>query len=192
MAPGRSERASGGRPRNTDADVAILDTTVALLRDRGYNELRIEDVAAATGHAKTTVYRRWPTLRHLVVAAMEHALGGLPEVDDDEPVGAIITLLRHRSRTLDQASLLGVGLELVRGDDHDLASTYRKRLIDPVRDEIIDLLGVAADRGLIGDKDPKALADAILGGLVYRAAVLGRPVRGNGISTFVTGVIDPE
>ena len=41
-----------------------------LLASHGYAGLRIDEVAASSGVAKTTIYRRWPGLAHLVVAAM--------------------------------------------------------------------------------------------------------------------------
>lgn len=39
--------------------------------ERGYAGLRINDIAEASGVAKTTIYRRWADDDHLVVGAME-------------------------------------------------------------------------------------------------------------------------
>ena len=83
-----------GRPRNAAVNDAVLGATVALLGERGYQGLRINDVAERSGVAKTTVYRRWPTLTHLVVAAMEHALGQR----DIEPTGNLGTDLDRMIR----------------------------------------------------------------------------------------------
>jgi len=50
---------------------AVFEATGAELADKGYAALRMEDVSARAGVNKTTVYRRWPTKKDLVVAAMK-------------------------------------------------------------------------------------------------------------------------
>jgi AcrR family transcriptional regulator len=63
-----------GRPRRAGADEEILAVTLELLRATGYREFNVDDVAARTGIAKTTIYRRWPTKEALVSAAVEPTL----------------------------------------------------------------------------------------------------------------------
>ena len=154
-----------GRPRNAAVNDAVLGATVALLGERGYQGLRINDVAERSGVAKTTVYRRWPTLTHLVVAAMEHALGQR----DIEPTGNLGTDLDRMIRT-------GYG-DLHGHADAQLRAAYRRRIIDPIRSRGITLLEDAMRRGEIRDSiDPEVVADAVIGGLVYRAAILAEPL----------------
>jgi AcrR family transcriptional regulator len=62
-------RAGAGRPRTADADRAILAACLDRLERVGYGLLTIDDVAAAAGVAKATVYRRWPSKVALVQAA---------------------------------------------------------------------------------------------------------------------------
>jgi AcrR family transcriptional regulator len=50
---------------------AVFEATGAELADNGYAALRMEDVAERAGVNKTTVYRRWPTKKDLVVAALK-------------------------------------------------------------------------------------------------------------------------
>ena len=159
-----------GRPRNAAVNDAVLGATVALLGERGYQGLRINDVAERSGVAKTTVYRRWPTLTHLVVAAMEHALGQR----DIEPTGNLGTDLDRMIRAGYGAlvgggtSLLAVALDLHGHADAQLRAAYRRR---------ITLLEDAMRRGEIRDSiDPEVVADAVIGGLVYRAAILAEPL----------------
>jgi len=52
---------------------AILDAAMHELARVGFAGLSIEDGAARAGVNKTTVYRRWPTKRELVVAALTNA-----------------------------------------------------------------------------------------------------------------------
>jgi AcrR family transcriptional regulator len=58
----------GGRSARVVSDV--LRITLEVLGQEGYAGLRIEDVAVKAGVNKTTVYRRWPTRRDLVMAAL--------------------------------------------------------------------------------------------------------------------------
>ncbi len=69
-----------GRPRDEEADAAILDAALALLSDEGYGGLRMEAVAAKAGVAKATVYRRWAAKLSLAIAAIAR-IPELPPVD---------------------------------------------------------------------------------------------------------------
>jgi AcrR family transcriptional regulator len=59
-----------GRPRREGADEEILAGARALLAEVGYAALTVDAVAERVGVAKTTVYRRWPTKRELIAAAL--------------------------------------------------------------------------------------------------------------------------
>jgi AcrR family transcriptional regulator len=65
----------GGRSARVRA--AVRDATLAELADKGYSGLTVEGVAARSGVHKTTVYRRWTSVRGLVADALELA-GGEP------------------------------------------------------------------------------------------------------------------
>jgi AcrR family transcriptional regulator len=59
-----------GRPRDETRDAAILEATVGVLKDVGYDRLTIDAVAAKAKASKATVYRRWPNKAALVVEAI--------------------------------------------------------------------------------------------------------------------------
>ncbi len=59
-----------GRPRSGAAAVRITDAAQELLLDRGYDRFSVDEAAVRAGVAKTTLYRRWPTKDHLVVAVV--------------------------------------------------------------------------------------------------------------------------
>lgn len=69
-----------GRPRDRSSDALILATTLDLLAERVFERITLDDVAARTGKAKTTLYRRWPTKDALVLAAIR-SIGRPPETD---------------------------------------------------------------------------------------------------------------
>ncbi len=194
MAKGFSVGNAAGRPRDNAVDDAVLAATFDLLSERGYDGLRINDIAAASKTAKTTIYRRWPTMAHLVVAAMEHALGqrsfpsGASLEDDlDGFVGAALSFL-----TDGRSNLLPVALDIHRQPDADLRATYRQRIIDPLRNQAIALVAAAVERGeLAPSTQPDVVVDAVVGGLIYRGAVLAEPVTADDARDFCRAVLVP-
>ena len=60
-----------GRPRSLQSEEAILEATGKLLSTEGYLGLTVGKVAARARVSKSTIYRRWPTKEHLVMAAFE-------------------------------------------------------------------------------------------------------------------------
>jgi AcrR family transcriptional regulator len=67
-----------GRPRDAGRDLVILDATLKLLVEVGYDQLSIESVAAEAGVGKPTVYRRYAGKAALVAAAVEHRAASVP------------------------------------------------------------------------------------------------------------------
>jgi AcrR family transcriptional regulator len=53
-----------------------------LLEEVGYRALTIEGVAARSGVAKTSIYRRWPSKAEMVFDLMLHSSDELPAMDD--------------------------------------------------------------------------------------------------------------
>ena len=88
------ERKAPGRPRNAQADEAILDAAIALLGEgRSAAAISIESVAAKAGVGKATIYRRWPNkeaLLHDVVATMK---GPPPELAGESVRADLIALV---------------------------------------------------------------------------------------------------
>ena len=66
----RSPARAPGRPRSAQAHRAILDATIELFVESGYEGLSIEGVAARAGVGKTTIYRRWSSKEDLIVDAI--------------------------------------------------------------------------------------------------------------------------
>ena len=60
-----------GRPRDPDTDVRILEAALEMLSTRGYDRLRLEELARRAAVAKTTILRRWPSKAAVAAAAIE-------------------------------------------------------------------------------------------------------------------------
>jgi AcrR family transcriptional regulator len=63
--------AKQGRPRDAELDGRILDATLALLTERGFEHTTMDDVAQRASVAKATVYRRYSSKEELAVDAVK-------------------------------------------------------------------------------------------------------------------------
>lgn len=186
--------ATSGRPRDLTVDARVLDATAQLLAESGYAGLRIDDIAALSGVAKTTVYRRWPSLVHVTVDAMAHLLGDrrIPartgDVEADlRAAGRIWLGALSRAGT----ALPALALDIHRQDDAELRALYREHLIDPVRGTLIAIIADAQDDGsLRRDADPAAAADALIGAAMYRLTVLHESVGDADLEAILPIVLD--
>jgi AcrR family transcriptional regulator len=99
----------GGRSERVVRDVRRA-AAIELARV-GYTALRIEDVAAAAGVNKTTIYRRWPTKADLIAEVVRgvHAqiIGNLP--DTGTLRGDLLEMLRQFARESETEEGRGVG-----------------------------------------------------------------------------------
>jgi AcrR family transcriptional regulator len=166
-----------GRPRNPDVDPRVRDATLRLLLERGYVGLRIDDVVRTSGVAKTTIYRRWPSLALLVLDSVEAALGPriVPASGDVEVDLAALLTVVHDSLVANPVGwmLPDIGIDLMR--QPELTGEYRRRFIDPLRNQALVLLRRGTEEGrFTATIDPEAIIDAIAGSIIFRR-LLGEP-----------------
>jgi AcrR family transcriptional regulator len=127
---GTSRPFAMGRPRDTSRDLAILDATLSLLTEVGYEQLSMEAVASRSGVAKTTIYRRYRDKAALVAAAVEdrsHAAPPEPAADDlrENLLGLVAWLARQIAEQ--EIGLLGALFAGMRSDAR-LADEMRRIL----------------------------------------------------------------
>ena len=93
------ERKAPGRPRNAQADEAILDAVLDLLGDgQSAAAISIEAVAARAGVGKATIYRRWANKEALLVDAVRRMKGPLPDLPGDSVREDLVLLVKaHRT-----------------------------------------------------------------------------------------------
>ncbi|MEU2690163.1 TetR/AcrR family transcriptional regulator [Streptomyces hygroscopicus] len=119
-----------GRPRDTSRDLAILDATLSLLTEVGYEQLSMEAVAIRSGAAKTTIYRRYRDKAALVAAAVEHRSHAIPpEPVADDLRGNLLGLVAWLARQIaeQEIDLLGALFAGMRSDAR-LAEEMRRIL----------------------------------------------------------------
>ncbi len=163
---------TSGRPRDPKLDRAILDATLELLAEGGYDALTIEAVAASAGVGKATVYRRFPGKEELVISAVA-SLSEQPEPVVGEGVrDELVTLLEVIRRKSD-SSLAGKIFPRLLGasaENPELLARYRQQVLDPRRQRFLDVLSRGVDEGLIrADVDLHYAADLMVGPMAYRS-----------------------
>ncbi|GAB2995324.1 TetR/AcrR family transcriptional regulator [Amycolatopsis acidiphila] len=129
-AAGPDETPAIGRPRDANRDVAILDATLLLLTEVGYDQLSMESIAARAGVAKTTIYRRYRDKVALVAAAVEYrSQSSPPAVGPGGLRGNLLTLVQWLAEQIaeQEIGLLGALFAGMRSDP-GLAAEMRRIL----------------------------------------------------------------
>lgn len=165
----------GGRPRDTTVDQRILQTTTSLLTQKGFRGLRVDDVARSAGVPKSTIYRRWPSLTDLAVAAVDDALGDRETVISDDPLDNLAQIVVRTHTLLINSPLAGtlpqLALDLV--NRPETARLYRERVISPLRDAAIDAVQRAIEQASWEGPDAEMSVDMMIGTGLYRHNYLG-------------------
>jgi AcrR family transcriptional regulator len=162
-----------GRPRDPGRDEAILNATLDLLGEAGYERVTVRAIAQRAGAGLATLYRRWPTKEELVVDAVDN-FRELPKPPDltDDPVENIVGLVSALLDVL-QGPRRGLIPALVGQLPHNplLAETLRSRVILPA------LAAVTQQLRAVPEVDPdraQAAAEMIPGALMFQVLLLGR------------------
>jgi AcrR family transcriptional regulator len=165
---------SVGRPPDPEADQRIIQAAQKLLADEGFARMSIEGVAAESGVAKTTIYRRFSDKADLATAA----IGGLVQLAVPAPVGNayedLLAQLEFNRRSIDMAF---VGVLLAEEPRNpQLLATFRERVILPRLEIFRQILAGGVERGeLRADLDFDAVRDVVLGAIFVHHIVEGRP-----------------
>lgn len=75
----------------------MLRATQDLVRHHGLEAFTVEAVAAASGVAKTTIYRHFASAGELLLAAMSEIVGEVPDIDTGDVRSDLAELMRRYS-----------------------------------------------------------------------------------------------
>jgi len=164
-----------GRPRDAQAEQAILQATIAILSEAGFNHLSIEAVAARAGVGKPTIYRRWPSKRELVLDAVDRLAPPFPTADTGDPLTDLRQIVPELLVRLTSSPVARATLALA--GDPEMVSRLGERYLRPRREATADILHRAIAAGeLRADIDVEMAIDMMVGTLVYRWLVTAQPV----------------
>lgn len=170
---------SRGRPRDTDADEAMISATLDLLDEHGYAGLTLAEVARRAGGSRTALYRRWADKPQLVVEAMVSRLPARDLPDTGSTRGDLLAYTQQLAATFSHTPAARVlpGLVAAMAADPSLAASYRKLLVQPLRQQVRAAITRGIARGeLDEDADVEFILDAVAGPLYVRLLITGDPV----------------
>ncbi|QIX26095.1 TetR/AcrR family transcriptional regulator [Nocardioides sp. JQ2195] len=194
MTPAETDEASSSRPRvEGDREQEILQATLAVLCDVGYDRLTMDAVATKAKASKATLYRRWSSKSALVIdaliaekahpdipdtgnlrddlVAMSCAMGGLA---DQKPIGILASVLTATQR------------------DPDFAAEFRERFLGPKAAANQVVYDRARQRGEIRDDlDIDLIAHALPGIVLQRIFLLGDQPSEELITSVIDQIIMP-
>lgn len=159
-----------GRPRDERIDSDVVSAVLETLQRGSYSGVTIEGIARKTRRARASIYRRWPSKRHLVAYAVVSEMGYNPAADTGTLRGdlqsAVDTLLKAFAGPLGQA-LPGLVADMAR--DPELAETIRREVTAARRKSMSDAFVRASGRGEIRVKlDMELLLDMLTAPFYYR------------------------
>jgi AcrR family transcriptional regulator len=170
-----SGRNGPGRPRSVEAEAAILNATLELLARHGLEGLSMDLVAARAGVGKATIYRRWPSRKAMVTAALRSLTSEI-EVPDtgnvrDDLIGLLRAFQAATLRSLPEplrSRLIALTLT-----DADLMQVFLTNVFLPRRTALLDVLERGKRRGeLLANLDTD-LAAMMIHGPMFQLSLLG-------------------
>ncbi|MGH3501225.1 MAG: TetR/AcrR family transcriptional regulator [Nocardioidaceae bacterium] len=144
------------RRRGATLEDALYTAALAELAAHGYAALSMEGVAARAHTGKAALYRRWPSKRELVLAALRHAMPVLPDPGPDQSARAnlmaVFTALCDVLAGSTPMPGISMAADMLR--EPGLRASFTDELLTPRLQTIETVLRRGVDTGEI---DPSAL-----------------------------------
>jgi AcrR family transcriptional regulator len=180
------------RPRSEQAHRAAIAATVEVLLDSGVDGVTIEEVAARSGVAKSTLYRHFGSKEDLIATAARGCVTEHPTPDTGN-LADDLHFLFHRYQENDDKQRFGELLPMLidAGNRDPQIQTIVDAVLEERRRPMRTVLQLAQLRGEISrDLDLDTAMAMIIGPLAYRRLVERRPVTPEFKATVVQGAID--
>ena len=167
-----------GRPRKTETDDRIIQSTSELVVEHGYSQVTVGQIVERAGTNKPAFYRRFRRLADVV----PHALLALDHDLDDIDTGSLVKDLaefQRRQRLLFSAPLITRGLpgwlaEVSSTPEH--AMPFIEQFQTPRREALRSILQQATNRGEIKlPSDVEWVTDLLTAPLMMRTIIPGLP-----------------
>jgi AcrR family transcriptional regulator len=147
----------------------ILGTALAMVRERGYDQVTIDDIAAATRASTATLYRRWGGKARMIISAIRSAKPEAEvEIETGTLRGDLLTLAGRvagpmRLRDARTATMTGLARDALL--DPELMRALRELMVEPQVQIMRRMLRRHVDAGLIAPDNPVLdLVDRLLFG----------------------------
>jgi AcrR family transcriptional regulator len=185
---------TGTRPRvEGERELQILEATLEVLDEVGYDLLTMDAVASRAKASKATLYRRWRGKPELVVAAIMAHKGEAVVPDTGTLRGDLLAAYCGSGGLNDplaQSVLSAVVTAM--GRDPEFAEVYRRDFIGPKIASSRAIYERARERGEVHpDVDLEMLAPSLAGIVLHRAFLLGDAVTPDLVARVLDEVVLP-
>lgn len=182
------------RPRvEGDREQEILQATLDVLAEVGYDRLTMDAVATAAKASKATLYRRWNGKVSLVIDALLTQKQPSEVPDTGTLRGDLIATYCGMGGFGDSravSTFTSVLTAMVR--DEEFAEAYRREVLGPKIAASATIYARARERGELGDGvDLAVLAPALAGIVLHRFFVLGEEPNEDSIARIIDQIIIP-
>jgi len=166
---GVADHARGRALRGNATTEALRRAVRGMLEELGYQALTIEGVAARSGVAKTSIYRRWQSKAEMVFDLMLHSSDELPPLEDRGSLSGDLDAIAARVVALVAGPL---GRRIFPGfigdaaGDPALMERLRNTIVLDGRNQITHVLERSVRRGELADTEAVADLQAVLIGAV--------------------------
>jgi len=186
-----------GRKRDLTRDPEILDATLDVLAESGYDGMTIDMVATRAKAGKATVYRRWPSKAELVldaVACMKSVDLDPAKLPDTGTLrGDLVAMIRPPSiQDAEKKLRIMAGMVSLISREPELADAAQKALVEPRASVNRVFFQRAIERGEIpADADVQTLSMVSAAMVSYRVLMLRKPVDRAFLLSIIDGLILP-
>jgi AcrR family transcriptional regulator len=180
--------------RSARTEKAILDTTRELLAAGGVRELTVERVAAKSGVAKTTIYRRWRGKDELALAVLIDMVENVVATPDLKDTRKELISFVNAAVTILGSTLMGRVMQGLVSDlatDPDLARAFQQRVVAMRIAEVRRLIERGIERGDLRPETDVELAHELLFGPVYYRLLLSGAPLDKGLAERVVDAVLP-
>jgi AcrR family transcriptional regulator len=180
-------RARRGRPLSSERSDHILTHVWELLQEVGYDGLRMSDVAERAGVGLATIYRRWPTKRDLVYAALGFAALPFELQSTHDPRADVRATLQAMAEGMNAGgdqSLLSY-ISCMR-EDPEMGDVWRKATIMKLHLYLRERIGA-----VLGEDHPELDVRAQAGPavLLYRGSICAEQLDASDTAELLTAMV---
>ena len=180
-----------GRPRDRTLDARILEQVLALLGSHGYAGLTLDELAARSGVAKTTILRRWPSKAAVAAAGVERLALQSVDVPDSGALRSDLQALLHgAANTFARGRGQFVPRLLRESGHHPEITDLLVTVIHTRRQAYRRVLALAIARGDISPScDQEVIIDLLIGPIWTRLLITRDPVTDEYVDSVVDAVL---
>ena len=181
-----------GRPRSEQAEQAIIEATLDVFAEKGFEGVCVEVVAARAGVGKATIYRRWPNKEELLLAAFASLKSPLPEPKGvsvrDDLLAMVEVMCADKAdprKARRYALLLGEGEKYPR-----LMARYKETVVQPRRDAMRAVIRRGIETGeLRPDTDVEIAMLSLTGAIMSQEKSQDGTLDGDFAARLVDGLL---